>query len=97
MDRYLLDIARDRRYWENKRMSIRQKEKKLENLLEQYETDAETLRQKRREIISEAKDEAKRILEGSNALIERTIHDIRKSQAEKERHSKPDAVLKKTG
>ncbi|MDE6306790.1 MAG: Smr/MutS family protein [Muribaculaceae bacterium] len=85
MDRYLLDIARDRRYWENKRMSIRQKEKKLENLLEQYETDAETLRQKRREIISAAKDEAKRILEGSNALIERTIHDIRKSQAEKEK------------
>ena len=85
MDRYLLDIARDRRYWENKRMSIRQKEKKLENLLEQYETDAETLRQKRKEIIADARDEAKRILEGSNALIERTIHDIRRSQAEKER------------
>jgi DNA mismatch repair protein MutS2 len=85
MDRYLLDIARDRRYWENKRMSIRQKEKKLEGVLEQYESDAETLRQKRREIIAEAKDEAKQILEHSNALIERTIHDIRKSQAEKER------------
>ncbi|MDE7470361.1 MAG: endonuclease MutS2, partial [Paramuribaculum sp.] len=27
MDRYLLDIARDRRYWENKRQSIRVKEK----------------------------------------------------------------------
>lgn len=94
MDRYLLDIARDRRYWENKRMSIRQKEKKLENLLEQYETDAETLRQKRREIISEARDEAKRILDGSNALIERTIHDIRKSQAEKERTMEARRKLK---
>ena len=30
MDKYLLDIARDKRYWENKRIAIRQKEKKLE-------------------------------------------------------------------
>lgn len=85
MDKYLLDITRDKRYWENKRTAIRQKEKKLEQILAQYEQDAETLREKRREIISEAKDEAKRILEGSNATIERTIHDIRRAQADKEK------------
>lgn len=85
MDKYLLDIARDKRYWENKRMAIRQKEKKLEQLLSQYEHDAMTLREKRREIISEAKDEAKRILDNSNASIERTIHDIRRAQADKEK------------
>ncbi len=85
MDKYLLDIARDRRYWENKRMAIRQKEKKVEERLAQYEHDADTLREKRREIIEEAKSEAKRILDSSNATIERTIHDIRRSQAEKEK------------
>ncbi len=85
MDKYLLDIARDRRYWENKRMAIRQKEKKIEQVLERYEEDAETLRSKRREILAEAKDEARKILEGSNAAIERTIREIRESQAEKER------------
>lgn len=85
MDKYLLDIARDKRYWENKRMSIRQKEKKLEQLLSQYEHDATTLREKRREIISEAKDEAKRILDSSNASIERTIHDIKRTHADKEK------------
>ena len=85
MDKYLLDITRDKRYWENKRTAIRHKEKKLEQILAQYEQDAETLREKRREIISEAKDEAKRILEGSNATIERTIHDIRRAQADKEK------------
>ncbi len=85
MDKYLLDITRDKRYWENKRMSIRQKEKKLEQLLAQYEHDADTLREKRREIISEAKDEAKRILDSSNASIERTIHDIKRAQADKEK------------
>lgn len=85
MDKYLLDITRDKRYWENKRTAIRQKEKKLEQLLAQYEEDATTLREKRREIISEARDEAKRIIEGSNATIERTIHDIRRAQADKEK------------
>lgn len=85
MDKYLLDIARDKRYWENKRLSIRQKEKKIESRLAQYEEDAEQLRERRREIINEAKEEAKKILESSNASIERTIHEIRMSQADKER------------
>ncbi len=85
MDKYLLDIARDRRYWENKRQAIRMKEKKIEQVLERYESDAENLRSKRREILSEAKDEARRILEGSNAVIERTIREIRETQADKER------------
>ena len=85
MDRYLLDIARDRRYWENKRQSIRQKEKKLEETLTRYENDADSLRQHRREILAEAKEEAKRILEGSNASIERAIREIREAQAGRER------------
>ncbi len=83
-DRYLLDIARDKRYWENKRLSIKQKEKKIESLLTSYQEDAETLRAKRREIINEARDEARRILEGSNAAIERTIHEIKTANAERE-------------
>lgn len=84
-DKYLLDINRDKRYWENKRLSIRQKEKKLEQLIEKYESDAETLRTTRREILNEAKEEAKRIIDGSNAAIERTIHEIKRAQAEKEK------------
>lgn len=84
MDKYLLDIARDRRYWENKRLSIRQKEKKIEETLERYSSQAEELRLRRNEIISDAKAQAKTILEGSNAAIERTIHEIRRTQAEKE-------------
>ena len=84
MDKYLLDIARDRRYWENKRMAIRQKEKKIEATLERYNAEADELHARRKEILSEAKTQARSILEGSNAVIERTIHDIRRSQAEKE-------------
>lgn len=85
LDKYLLDITRDKRYWENKRTAIRQKEKKLEQVLERYEEDASQLREKRREIIAEARQEAQRILDSSNASIERTIHDIKRAQAEKEK------------
>lgn len=85
MDKYLLDIARDRRYWENKRTAIRQKEKQIEETLERYDRELEELRGKRREIIGDARDEARRILEGSNAAIERTIREIRTSQADREK------------
>lgn len=85
MDRYLLDIARDRRYWENKRTEIRKKEKQLDDTLARYSDDVEALRRQRREIIGEAKEEAKRILDSSNASIERTIRDIRSAQADKEK------------
>ncbi|MDE6301038.1 MAG: Smr/MutS family protein [Muribaculaceae bacterium] len=84
LDKYLLDIARDRRYWENKRQQIRQKEKRIDDALERYEDAAETLRRQRREIIEDARREASKILDGSNAAIERTIHDIRQAQAERE-------------
>ena len=85
LDKYLLDIARDRRYWENKRLEIRRKEKQLEQTLEQYSADADALRRQRREIIADAREEARKILEGSNAAIERTIHDIRRAQADREK------------
>lgn len=84
LDNYLLDITRDKRYWENKRTAIRQKEKKLEQMLAQYTEDADQLRTRRREIIEDARNEAKRILDSSNATIERTIADIKKANAERE-------------
>lgn len=85
MDKYLLDIARDRRYWQNKRQDVRIQRKKLEALVEKYETDIKQLVIERREIIKEAKTEAKDILSHSNASIENAIHEIKKVQAEKER------------
>lgn len=84
LDKYLLDIARDRRYWENKRAEIKRKEKALDQTLAKYSEDAEKLRQQRKEIIGEAREEARRILDNSNAAIERTIRDIRSAQADKE-------------
>lgn len=84
LDKYLLDIARDRRYWENKRQEIKQKERKIDETLERYRDEADTLRARRNEIIADAREEARKIVSGSNAAIERTIHDIRRSQAERQ-------------
>lgn len=84
-DKYMLDIARDRKYWSNKRLSIKEKEHKLSQILESYENSAEELRAKKALIIAEARKEAQEILRNSNAVLEKTILEIRKSQAEKER------------
>ena len=87
MDKYLQDIIRDKQYWETKRQSIRQQEKKLEDIVSRYETDLAAIHQQRKEIIASAKAEAQKILSETNARIEKTIRDIKEAQAEKE-HTK---------
>lgn len=84
-DRNLKEIARDKRYWETKRQNIRQHEKRLEELIEEYEKELTGTKNLRKEIISKAKEEAQSILEKSNKMIENTIRQIRESQAEKEK------------
>lgn len=85
IDKYLSDITRDRKYWANKRQNIREKENKLDNLLAKYEEEAGDLKAQRKAIIDDARKEAKDILAEANARIERTILEIRRSQAEKEK------------
>ena len=84
-DKYLLDITRDKRYWEGKRQTIHSQEKQMVQTIEQYEKEIEELRGKRKEIIREAKAEAEKILAAANAQIENTIREIKEAQADKER------------
>lgn len=84
-DKYLQDIVRDKRYWENKRQNIRQREKQMEEIIAKYEMEMENIRKTRKEIIDKAKEEAEQLLAESNAKIENTIRNIREAQAEKER------------
>ena len=85
MDRYLLDIVRDRKYWESKRYDIHQKEKKLNAIAEQYNERLEKLNAEYKAILKEARSEALDIIVKSNSQVERTIKDIRQVQAEKEK------------
>lgn len=84
-DRQLQDIARDKRYWENKRQSIRQKEKALEERMAQLDEQMSGVKQKKREILEQARLEAEQLLQQSNATIERTIREIKEAKADKEK------------
>lgn len=83
-DKYLQDIVRDKRYWENKRQSVHQREKDLEKTIAKYEEEIKELAQKRKDILRQAKEQAQELLKESNRNIENTIREIRECQAEKE-------------
>lgn len=93
MDKYLQDIVRDKRYWESKRQNIRQREKRLEEVIARYEKELNEVNSQRKEIVKEAKAEAAQILSEANAKIENTIREIKEAQAEKERTKQARAGL----
>ena len=93
-DKYLQDIVRDKRYWENKRETIHQREKDLERTIARYEEDLRNLEQQRKDILTKAKEEAEELIRQSNRKIENTIKEIREEQAEKEKTRKIREELK---
>ena len=84
-DKYLQDIVRDKRYWEGKRQTIRQREKHMEETIARYQTEIEELQKSRKEILQKAKEEAEQLMQEANARIENTIRTIKEAQAEKEK------------
>ncbi len=84
-DKYLQDIVRDKRYWEGKRQTIRQREKHMEETIERYQTEIEDLQKSRKEILRKAKEEVEQLMQEANARIENTIRSIKEAQAEKEK------------
>ncbi len=85
MDKYLQDIVRDKRYWESKRQNIRKEEKRLQEAAERYSNEAAETERLRRDILSQAKQEAQRIVQEASGRIERAIKEIREAEAERER------------
>ncbi|MDR1544925.1 MAG: Smr/MutS family protein [Prevotellaceae bacterium] len=83
-DKNFQSALRDKRYWENKRKEIHQKEKYYEQKLAEYERKLAEINEKRKEILNQAKNDAKTIIDNSNALIENTIRTIKENKAEKE-------------
>lgn len=100
-DKQLQDIARDKRYWENKRQAIRQKEKALEERIAQYDEQMKGIKAKKKEMLDEARQEAADLLQRSNATIERTIREIKEAKADKEKtkvaRAKVEALKEEVG
>ena len=100
-DKQLQDIARDKRYWENKRQAIRQKEKALEAKIADYEERLAGVKQQKKAILEQARQEAAELLQQSNATIERTIREIKEAKADKQKtkeaRAKVEAMKEQVG
>ena len=83
-DKYLQDIVRDKRYWENKRQTIHQREKDIERTISRYETDLDDIERSRKAILRKAQEQADELVKEATRRIENAIREIRESQAEKE-------------
>lgn len=83
-DNYLQDIVRDKRYWEQKRATIHEKEKELQRRIDQYESGVSDVARDRKAILDKARQQAEDLLRESNKRIENAIRTIREEQAEKE-------------
>ena len=86
-DKYLQDIVRDKRYWEGKRQTIRQREKHMEETIARYQTEIEELQKlpKGLDPMEVTLEEAEQLMQEANARIENTIRTIKEAQAEKEK------------
>ncbi|WP_418451165.1 endonuclease MutS2 [Alistipes sp.] len=84
IEKQLREIARDRRYWEQKRDRIRLTDRKVEELERSYAEQLARIRAERTEIIRAARQEAQELVAEANRQIENTIRTIREAQAERD-------------
>lgn len=82
-DKYLQDVARDKRYWEKKREQIHEQEKRIHQLETKYNTQLAEIRKEEKRIIADARSEAAELISNANAEIEKTIRDIKENNAER--------------
>jgi len=71
------------RYDEEAR-KLEEERTKLEKLINEYEERLRSVRKEERRIRREALEDSKRIVSGANALIERTVAELRRSGADRE-------------
>ena len=84
LEKQLREIARDKRYWAEKRDRIRMTDRKVEQLEQTYSDRLQGIKDERKEILERARKEAEELIANANRTIENTIRTIRESQAEKE-------------
>ncbi len=84
-EKYIRNIARNRRKWEEKVARIKQTDKTLESITDRYQAELTEIRSLRKKMLEQARLDALRIVETANKKVENTIKEIRESQAEKER------------
>ena len=85
IERNLRKIARSKRTLDEKLARIRTTDKTLESLTDRYEKELSQVKELKKNVLEQARAEAAEIIAGANREVERTIRQIRESQAEKEK------------
>ena len=85
IERNLRRIARNRRALDEKLRKVKNTDRELASVTEEYQKELESLQQERKEILDKARREAEEIVKGAGSRVERTIREIKESQADKER------------
>jgi DNA mismatch repair protein MutS2 len=81
-DKQMQDLEAERLEISKKEKQLQQADDMLSDLINRYSSMKEELERKQKDILEKAKTEAQSILNKSNQLIEKTIREIRQSQAE---------------
>ncbi len=84
-DIQLQDLEVRKAELDEKEQTIRHADNFLAEIIDRYERMNKELEQRKNEIILQARNEAKEILSGTNKVIERTIREIKESQADKDK------------
>jgi DNA mismatch repair protein MutS2 len=84
-EKELQELESEKKELSKKGTELRVADEFLNELIAKYQKLTRELEQSRKEILEKAKAEAHSILSDSNKLIEKTIKEIRESQADKER------------
>lgn len=82
-EKLLNDLERERNKYDKLNKKLGREEKEIVKIREDYESLKAMLEKERKQIIRDAKAEARRLLEESNSKIERTIREIQESKANK--------------
>ncbi|MGM0649880.1 MAG: endonuclease MutS2, partial [Bacteroidota bacterium] len=84
-DKHLRQVIKDKKYWENKRKEIDQKQKQLDAEINRHAIAYQGFVRQEKKILEQAKAEAEKIIQSANREIENTIRDIKQANAEKEK------------
>ncbi len=94
-DSQLQDLEVEKTALEKKKSEFRFADELLAETIEKYQSLYEDVERSRKDILNQARREAKNILDSSNKVIENTIREIRETQAEKEATKKSREKVKK--
>jgi len=84
-DRQVQELETERSEIILKEKQLRQADEMLSTVMSKYKLLSEDLESRKKEILENARLEAKKLLEQSNKIIEKTVREIRQTQADKTR------------